>query len=346
MEMTMVTQPTEVDANVAPPAPVVPEISTDPMDFQKEINKIAAEMGVSIKPDSTVTTEPASSEAKVPVAEPVQPGIEEPTIPEGTEQPKTQAADKTETVPDKFKAPDGGVDQGKLLKSSVHVEEALRRYQEKEAELKRTINNVNALEKSAVQPQTQTQGQPQQVRGLHDITPQMIEEEIKLNGAGVALQKLSQLAYQQALNDARAQVSGEVEQIKSTVESRQRADELREIAKTDPWVFTEEGISTLAAIRQSKPHLNHARDPWKEAYRDYLAEKVLQQRSSSQVLTPTPKAPTAKAPATPVGAVNKTDQTKAQVNINDPKALNAYLDKLTPAQQAEFWKRSIPGLRV
>mgnify|MGYP001598302185 CR=1 FL=1 len=79
------------------------------------------------------------------------------------------------------------------------------------------------------------------------------------------------------------------------------------------------------------------------AYESHLADEAKKQRLAPQVPTPNPKTPAAKAPATPAGGARQV--TPQKVDVNDSKALNAYLDKLTPDQQKAFWVKALPGAR-
>ena len=174
---------------------------------------------------------------------------------------------------------------------------------------------------------------------LASITPQQIEEEIKLNGPGVALQKLAYIAQQSALIQARAEVA----QVNARVEQGQRAEQLKDIGRNDPWVFTPEGMNRLFEIRAQKPWLNNAPNPMEAAYDDYLAQESKKQRLAPQFLTPTPKPPTAKAPPTPAGGARQVQVPR--VDLNDAKSINAYLDKLTPEQQTAWFKKNLPGAK-
>ena len=337
-EQTMVvTQPQAVETGYQEPVKeAVPEISTDPMDFQKEIQKIAEEQGVVIQPDGQV----------VPVQQQAEPEPRAEASPQLAED-RTQAGEKPEVkVPDKFLTKDGKVDEEKVAKSTLHAEEAVKRYLEKEAELRRLTQKVNNLSKTAPQDP-----QPQQPTNLGaGLTADKINEALKnTNNPGQVLLELSQLtyqaAYQQALLDSRV----ELDQVRGQVESEQRSRELQAIAQRDPWVFSEEGIKKLFEIRQANPHINAAPEPWKAAYKEHLANEVLSQKLGLQVQMPNPTATAApKAPPAPAGAANRvTPQPKINLEeiASDPKRLSAHLDTLSLEQQALFWKKAIPGLR-
>lgn len=314
--------------------PVPPEISTDPRDFQKEIQKIAEEKGGKLVDGKFVPNPPDGTQVPEPQAAPKPE--------DSTSQPQAGAQPEVK-VPEKFLGKDGQIDQEKLQKSTVNAEEAIKKYLEKERELRKLQNEVHGLEKI---PPPQPQPQPQaQVPGA--ITPDAINEALRrTSNPGQVMYELAQLAaedgYRRALSDFRSEIGS----IRDRVESDQRTRELKTIADKDPWVFSVEGIQKLSEIRQAKPWLNNAPEPWKEAYLSYLADKQLGQ--ASQVQMPNPAPTTVKAPATPVGGANRV---QAQVPnfsdlANDKARLNAYLDTLTPEQQKSFWKTAIPGLRV
>lgn len=331
-----VTTPTEVQMGtgqgIDPAKSQIPDVSLNPRDFQREIQKIAEEKGMEIK-DGQAVTKPA------PV--PIQ------------EAPTQSVADRPQTdgqpIPDKFKMPDGQLDTAKLEKSAVNAEQTLAKYLEKEAELRRKMNEVNNLQKQVQQappptnPQYQQYPQPYpQQPGLAGLTADQVNAAIaKSNNVGQVMLEMAQIAAQTAYNQALADSRVEVDAVKAQVDSQRRTDELREIAKRDPWVFSPEGFKALAEIRDSKPWLNHAPEPWKEAYKDYLAEKAL--KPDSQVPMPNPTNQTVKAPPTPVSAANRVQSQSLNVSqlSQSRDGLNKFLDSLPPEQQLAFWKATI-----
>lgn len=316
-------QPTDV---VTPQAP---DIDTNPMSFQTEINKIAAEMGGEIK-DGQFTPKTA---VVVPTRTP-----EAVSQPDKADQPTADAQPKVD-VPQKFQTPDGQVDVAKVEKSTLAAQEALNKYREMEKELRAAQNSVRDLKSPQTVPAPGTPGMPT----LDQITPEMIEQAIRQQGLGRTQLELAAIAQNTAYARARADFEAKFGGLEERVESDQRIKELESIAENDPWVLSAEGIDTLKRIRSSNPHINMAPRPWTEAYDKYLAMEAKKKRQSQQVLTPTPKAPTAKAPATPVSAA-RVAQVKGP-NAGDPKALNAHLDKLNAKEQEAFWDRVLPGRR-
>lgn len=329
-QSTVVVQESVVDTSNGPVVATPPHVSLEPTDFKSEIAKIAAEQGLiinaegdAVPKDTPPTPAPQASAQPVP--------------PLAAEQPPVQ-------VPEKFQAPDGTADLAKIEKSTLSAEAAIAKYREKETELRKLQNAVNQAPQAPQVTQPQVPQQAFSLPELAGITPQMVEEEIKANGAGVAVMKMVAIATQAAKQAALNETKSEVAQLRDTIESRQRVEQLQEIAKTDPWVYTEEGMNKLFEIRAAKPYLNAAPNPMDAAYREHLADQALKQRTQGTVNMPTPTAGTAKAPPTPVSAPPRSNSQDQLLQLaNDPKRLNAYLDTLQPKAQEALWDKLFPN---
>lgn len=344
MENTMtVSQPTETQMS-HPVVPTVPDVSLDPMDFQKELAKIAAESGQKIENGNVV-----------PAIEPMQP--------QAVVQPEPQATTQPVQVPQKFQTPDGQVDLQKVQQSTVNAEAALERYRALEVELRQKQNVVHKLQEQPPQqspqrPQTAPQyaPPPQQPQNpwqtfQPQLTPDVINQALaKSQNPGQILYETAQImandAAQRAYSQARMEAAQEYQNLSQRFESKERMTELQGIADRDPWVFSDEGIKALGAIRQSKPWLNNAPEPWLEAYKVYKADQVLS--PISQVQTQTPTVGTAKVPPTPVQTANRTNQaplSSETIARMSQAEINAMLDKMTPAQQQGFYRTFLPGAK-
>lgn len=333
MEQSMaVSTPNQVNV-VDPVKPVIPDISLDPMDFQKEIQKIASEQGMKIENGNVVPKQ------EVPIGQ-------EQSAPEAVSQP--QQAETQLKVPEKFQTQNGQIDLEKVQKSAINAEEALRRYQEQEAELRRQMNTVRDL-KTQVQtqpPQTQMQQAPvvPQQSQVPQLTPEIINDALtKTQNPGRVLLDLLAVRDQAVYHQARTDIMAEIEPVRQRVENAQRKVELEDIYKKDQWVFSEEGIKTLSQIRINKPWLNNAPEPWREAYRDYLADKEMG-RTASQASTNQP----VKAPPTPINGGNRTQTPSPSLAslANDPAALNRFLDSLPDEKaRSSFWRSVLPGAK-
>lgn len=182
------------------------------------------------------------------------------------------------------------------------------------------------------------------------ITPEMINQDLaNRKNPGQTILEVSQAlaaqAYAQAKAEAEAGYLARYQELQVQVDAGRRQSELQKIAENDPWVFSPDGIEKLGAIRQAKPWLNNAPEPWTEAYKVYKAEQVL--RSPSTVQTPNPLAQAVRAPATPVSASNRNAPQMPSLAAlsQDRGALNALLDKMPPEQQAAFWRAAVPGAK-
>lgn len=291
-------------------------------DFAADIAKLQAETGMKVE------TTPESIQ------------ISQPTMPA---QPEKAAVTETEKakveVPEKFKAPDGSVDTEKLNKSLVNVEETLAQYLEKEKELKRKMNEVNAQKNAYLTP-PQT---PAPTLPTNTITPEFakrLEEDIAKEGPGVVLAKL----FTAAQESVEERVRKEIETIKSHNAANTTKAQIEAIGKADPWVYTPDGLATLTKILDEQPYLWQAQDPYKAAYLQYSGIKAVSvSKSAPQVVTTTPTA----RPSAPVPTGQA--MTQAPNPVKDfgsmtPETLNAYLKTLTPVQEKEFWKKQgFPG---
>jgi hypothetical protein len=327
-------------------------------DFAADMARLAAEQGVA-NPLEVKAEAPAPVAVTMPKADaPAQPEAPAAVTPEATA--KAETAQKAEApvvaTPDKFKTPDGQLDTAKVLKSTIEADKALAIYLAKEKELKRKMNEVKQAENAYLNP-----GNPPATQNLpaSTITPaqaqavpfeQQLEADVQAHGLGKTLAKLFTAAQDSALDMARK----ELNPLKEGIAENTTRQQIEAIGKADPWVYTEEGVNTLNTILNEQPYMLQAADPYKAAYIYHqglrgvtqITGAVPQGQQISQVLTPTP---TAKAPAPVPAAVAANSAPKSDadtINLNDPVAVNAYVAKLTPAQQDQFYQRAgFPAFR-
>lgn len=248
------------------------------------------------------------------------------------ETPATPGPEGT-TVPDKFKDKDGVPVVERIDKSA---EDAQKRYDE-------IMSKLNKAQNEAYQVQTRQQTGQEEVKPPAPTMPQtlnqigvQIEEELKTNGTGLGLARILQTVSDNAYQRGRA----DLDELNSKNVARERREELRTIAKTDPWVFTPEGAKAIEDTLANNPWLKSSPQPITAAYHQYRGQNPIQ---SGSVTTPTPKTPT--APATPVGTP-RAEVVAPPVNLDEPDALNAYLDSLDQAGQDAFWKsQNFPAAR-
>jgi hypothetical protein len=295
-------------------------------DFQKDL-----EMLTGNKPAETeAVTEVKPLEATTPEAEPVQP-----EQPQATE---TETKEKA-VIPDKFRNPDGTVNQERIEKSTMDADTAYQKYREAEIALKQQMNKVNQVKNTTPVAQNEQQVQPEQQETQPNTFAAQIEADVKKHGLGAVLERLHSAAEQSAV----VLMYGKISNVLLETELSQRQRELESIAKNDSWVFTKEGIDTLSKIRQDKPWVNGAPEPWKQAYKEHLADRAMKQMGGSQVQKPTPSGQT--APATPVGPVSHPKQTpKVDISNMNKEQLDAEISKMDPKQQAAFFASQ--GLRL
>lgn len=304
-----------------------PQVSLDWTNMKKDMDNIAAELNQG-------DMGPLVVEAVAPEI-PVQAGLTD-----ATAQPLPAAAPVTTPVPvvpnslKKFANADGKIDNEKVYKSFLEAEKQLGRLQNQ-------LHQQTAAGPVPIEPQPQAPfvsvnpfaqqvATDLQAQGFDPTTAQRLSP---------VLVKLAEAQYQAAVAQGQAQY----EQVRIFQQDQSRKDELKAIAERDPQMFSDEGIKILMAYRQSRPWINQSPEPWKEAYRQYVADRALEaQTPGQQVYTPIPnKAPT--APPAPVGAAGRAAIGVPQ--FNTVAELNAHLDKLTHAQQDEFWRHQGINMR-
>ena len=280
---------------------VEPEFSGKPEDFAKDMELIRKAAQPAVAPH-TVTEAQVAPEAEADV---------EPAKSEAT--PRTE---ETPQVPKKFQDKDGKLDEQKLEKATLSLEQRLAKYLEMEKELGRKSNAVKGVPAKAEAP-----AEPA------DPFEAQVEADIQKFGAGKTLTRL----FHAAKDAARAEVLSEIEGIKLESELGKRERELRAIAKSDPWVLSEKGMETLAEYRKAHPWINSSPAPWTEAYKAYLGDQAFMQRLSRPVDAPNPKG--AKVPPAPIRA---TETVKGPV---ETARLEETLKNLTPEQEDAFWQK-------
>ncbi len=204
---------------VAPVAPLVPVpgFTGEPGNFTKDMAALQAEL------------------TPAPV---VESASENPAPPEITE-----SATAPVPVPDKFKDAAGNPDQAKIEKSTADAQAALIKYLATEKELRRKMNEVSGLSRTAPvlnpEPAAPTSFAAQ------------LEADMAKYGAGQVLERLFHAAKETAKNEVLSDVQADREE-RMEIKSRR---ELEEIAKHDQLVLTPEGLEALARIRAERPYL-------------------------------------------------------------------------------------------
>jgi len=305
-----------------------PAVDSRPNISAEELNADLQKFVEQNKP-TTVTAQPTQTMPAQTVQPEPTPATETPAV---TPQPTaTDGATPTPEVPEKFKTPDGKLDEEKLAKSTFHVDQALAKYLEKEKELKRKQNEVRKAENPYLTPTTPANTPPTENANLS--FDKQLEADVQAQGLGPVLAKLFTAAKDTALEEARKELSP----LKEGFEAATSRKQIEDIGKTDAWVYTEEGVNTLQQILAEQPYMWQASDPYKAAYLHYQGIRGVTGRVGSQVRTPTPPA---KATAPVPSAVAANPSTPAPVvDLNSREAISRHLKTLTPKQQEEFFKK-------
>lgn len=311
-------EPQATATSPAPAAPVVPEFTGAPGNLANDLAALQAELA------------PAPV---VPESVPVQAEVQ--TQPETTDKAPA-------TVPEKFKAPDGSLDQAKLEKSTIHVEEALAKFAAKERELRQKQNEAHR------QTQSMAPGAVPVAPAANQVPLTAFEIQVANDLINEAALAGYQMPQGQAIAQARVLVkmteakaaheANLTEGLRVKLEDQDRRRELEAIAKYDDRVLSPEGFEALSRIRESKPWINQSQTPWTEAYQYFLAQQTQEARLKGTVL-PTPTGLTAKAPPTPVGPAPRVSVQAVGPDINSMSEaeINAHVAKMTPAQEKAFW---------
>lgn len=303
MTEPMIVIPESVDTPaVTMPTAKAETLSFKAEDFAKDIAQIAKEQGVSIAPKEETPTPPVQPETPATV---------------------TNEATKPVAVPEKFQKPDGSVDPEKLGKSMANVDEALASYLAKEKELKRKMNDVRNLENPYLK--TPAPMAPNNAPPINPDFAAQLESDLAKDGFGKVAAKL----FTAAQEAAEERMQSKIQHLQDTQSNATTRQQIEAIGKSDPWVYTPEGMATLTKVLEEQPYLWQAPDPYKAAYLQYNGQKNVVSKSSPQVLTPNPIA----RPSAPV----PTGQAASQANNGmNPESM---FDKLTPNQKAEFINR-------
>lgn len=297
-------------------------------DFNKDMAAIAKEQGVDEKDLGPLVVEPVQPEPNQPpqavVTQPVE--TKPATQPqESVVKPEVPAIPVVE-VPEKFRGPDGKLDQEKLMKSYLEAEKTLKRAQ-------------NAKSQPVAQ---QVQEQPNVVPGANagPLTPFEVQvaQDIFNGGGFTEQQAISMARVQVKLAEARhkaevASTFGRVAQLEEQLTVQQQRTELESLAKTNPEVLTPKGYAELVKIREEHPWINASPEPWKAATLVLLGQRGM--AGTVNIPNPTGVQQTAQPlPVTPSQPIQN-----PTVKLNTPQEVDAYVKTLTPEQEGEFWKR-------
>lgn len=311
------------------------------INLSNDWNKDLAAMAAESQPQTPAQPELATSPAAVTTtpAAPVVPAAQQ-TQPQTAPQASAPAAvvppvAATVEVPEKFRGPDGKLDQEKLLKSYTAIEK----------EFGRKANEVNALKANPVSAVPQAQAAPAPVaQPPGNLTPLELQvaRDLFNSGAGyseaqaIATARVQVRLMEAASGLATERAMGEVSALREAQSAQTRIAELQSLAKNYPDVLTPKGYEDLVKVREENPWLNNSPEPWKAAAQILLGQKSLNGQAGTVVIpTPTGAQTGQPLPVTP-SSPNPTNA----LQLNTPAQIEAYVKTLTPAQEAEFWTKA------
>jgi hypothetical protein len=289
-------------------------------DTMTDLAAVAKEMGVALDNNGNVAEAPAQS-APVPAAQAPTPKVSVQPAPAAPTQTAEQPATTVE-VPAKFQNEDGTPNVEKIIKAEENIDALIARYKAKEKEGQQLQNRVNnpapAIQAAPAQPVA-----PQPLSPLeHQMAVDLINEAA---AQGVQLDQRIAIAQAKVMaKGLEAKHSAELsitERLQAQFEDQRRTAELKTLIESDPDALSGGMADTLWKLRQENPWLNQAPEPWKAALHYFRGT----QGTAQQVVTPTPKGTTPKAPPTAVGPVARVQKT---VDISDKRAIQS-LDNAT-----------------
>jgi hypothetical protein len=264
-----------------------------------------------------------------------------PSTPEPVQavEPEQPATASTTPVPDKFKNPDGTMNEARVQKSVLHGEAALARALEVEKQLRMKQNEIAALQKGLPVQATpasvpaNVQLSPLEIQVAQDLINEAAALGEKMSQAYAIAQARVQVRMMEAKHSAEASLT---EQLRHRIEDQDRRRELEAIAKEDSSVFSPEGIEALSKIRMENPWVNQSPNPWQTAYDLHLAQKTRQERLNGTV-SPTPTGMTAKAPPTPVNPAPRAVVQPTGPDLSSKEKIDAHVASLDEKGMKEFY---------
>ena len=296
-------------------------------DFNKDMAAIAKEMGAE-EPAQPVAQPPQAATTQTVTAQVVKPQetVKAAPVAPATAQPTAQAAPVE--IPEKFRGPDGKVDQEKLVKSYLEVEKALSK-----------ARSAKSAPVEAPAPQPVAQPQPVQTGGLTPLEFQ-VARDIFAGGGVTEANAIAQARVQIRLAEAARMTAAQEAQLavapfmERAAEATRRV-ELQELAKSHPEVLTPQGHAELVRIREENPWINSSPEPWKTATLILLGQRGLNGQAG-MVGIPTPTG--AQQTVNPL-PVTPSQPAANPITLNTPEQIKAHVEGLSKAEEAEFWKK-------
>ena len=266
---------------------------------------------------------PAAPVAQVPQTAPV------------AEAPAPVAPVAPQAIPEKFRNPDGSLNQDAVNQSAANAQAALQAGQNV------AVEDFLALEKKLTLERQQAAALASQA-ALQQFAPPQAQQPAYQPPVALPPQAafLDQLNKDIAANPAQAflnlqQAALQVSQ--DQYQSIQKRMELEALAKKDPGVFTKQGLEELAQVRAANPWIDNAPNPWSVAY-EVSGRKHRVAQSHGRPVAPVlpgnqapPAAQTYQAPAPILDAASLLNAVKNQVGASNYKAQHETLENLINA---------------
>jgi hypothetical protein len=316
----------EVSLGTGTPAAGTPhQVSSSWADMEKDLAAIAKEQAQPAQPASSpaAVTPPAAEATAAPT-------------PAATPAPAAPVA-PTPEVPEKFKGPDGKLDEQKVLKSYLELEKGFKRLQ----------NATPAPVPQPAVPAAPVQAGPVTLSPFErQVAQDLINEAAAVGYAMPEGQAIAQAKVQVKLMEAkhqadRAATFAKVDAFEAELAERKSREQLEALKHDHPWVISPQGFAEVKAIMEEKPWLQQSPTPYADAV-DVLLGRKAKSGQQGLVNMPTPTGAQNGAPPLPV---TPAPVAPAPIRLETQAEIMAYVKTLAPEQEAEFWKKVDPKLK-
>jgi len=239
----------------------------------------------------------------------------------------------TEVVPDKFKNPDGTVNEAKVQMSTAH---ALARFNQIEAAMHKSQSDANQA--GVVVPKgVPVQAEVDPANYADPAFSAQLDTDIAKYGLGAVMAKMADAVSQRAAKEARDATLADVSEIRQEHTKNKQRREIENIV-SDPFFATGEGIEALHEIKKSDSKMT-----WGQARDQYYINWAKEQRAG-QGVKPNPTGVAVRPTGAPV-TPPVVPKPAVKVNEQDPVALEKYLATLdTKAQNAYWASKGLPPM--
>lgn len=339
-ETTAVKTLPGVDTRTQVPAATMAEFGKRELDTKAKAELAAMEAAIEAQlQGKSVPPAPAQPQQAAPAQPQSAPATTAPTAAAEPAQTAPEPAQAQQApppapaeIPDKFKTPEGTLDESRLNKSVVELEKYLA--------MEKELSKVKAAQAApqtipqmpygypgmVVPPPVPNQGMPQYPQTPYLQAPYGVQQapmtfEQKFNqdlsvDPGTSIIALTRAVQENIRQESQAKVS----ELEAKLE-------LMELARQDPGILTQSGFERLVNIRQQNPWLSQSPTPWLHAYK--LSGGVPRQTPAPYAAqaTAAPQQPRTQAPVLPGGSAPATLAQAPAFDFTSEAALRGQLNQ-------------------